>query len=134
MGFNTPPPLLTKLHLPLAGKPHCEVEIEGRCLLAAMGNVTYPPDARHAKSSGKVVLAASIDPDGSVRGIRISESMSNGLANAAIRDLRTWRFDAADRRDLFRVTYSYEIDESRLRGGAPSAEWTAPGEVRVRAH
>ncbi len=134
VGFNTAPALVTRVNLPITPQLHCKMEMMGRCLLSAMRNVAYPQDARRAGAVGRVVLAGSVDPDGSVASIRVLESASKSLANAAIRDLRSWHFDAAEHGNMVHVTYSYEIDESQPSSGYNGVEWTAPGEVRIRIH
>lgn len=129
MGFTTAPSLMTKMNLLLA-QTHCEMEMAGRCLLAAGRDVSVPERVRPA--AGKVVFDATVGPQGSVSRIRIVESASRSLADAAIGDLRTWQFDAAGHPDRIRVTYSYEVDQARPRGSGPGVEWVSSGLVRVR--
>ena len=130
MGFNTAPSLMTKINLLLAAQTHCEMEMAGRCLLAAARDVSVPERVR--PTAGKVVFDATVAPQGSVSRVHIVESASRSLVDAAIGDLRAWQFDSAGHPDRIRVTYSYEIDQARPRGSAPAVEWVSSGLVRVR--
>ena len=140
MGFGTAPILRTMLDLPLPAAPHCRLEIQNRCLMAAMEQISYPQEALKKRATGVVVLTGVIRRDGQCAGLHLQETDvkagedTEWLVNVAFQDLRTWQFDAADRDDAVRVTYSFAVDASLPRGVAPQVEWVSPSQVKVRAN
>ncbi|MGP8176260.1 MAG: energy transducer TonB [Terracidiphilus sp.] len=140
MGFIADPSLDTSLDLPLAAKPHCRLEIQNRCLMAAVEKITYPQSALEARASGVIVLAGTVDRDGRVTGLHLAEAdvipgeEKKRLVNAALHDLETWQFDAGAHADPIRITYSFAVDSSLPRGVVPQVQWASPNEVTVRAN
>jgi TonB family protein len=132
-------PLATRFDLPLVGAPQCRLQIMGRCLLA-LSDFTYPSEALKRKSSGTVVLTGEIKRNGKVAALRVAESDVNPvegkdiLARAALENLKAWRFDAGERDDPIRITYSYVIDASLPRGAPPGVEWGLPNQVTIRGN
>ncbi len=55
---------------------------------------TYPMQARSERLSGKVVLSATIDADGSIRDVAVV-SGSPILADSAAKAVRQWRYSPA---------------------------------------
>jgi TonB family protein len=127
----------TRIDLPIATKPHCRLEIDGRCLLAShwMG---YPMEALRQKASGAVALAGTVTPSGKVRFIRVVKTKSSGraeetiLTNAAVQNLSSWRLETAPGSRSIRITYSFKMDDSLPYKGRTDVHWS-PGEVAVRA-
>jgi len=117
-----------------------KLELQNRCIMLAATSVTYPQEALKTKASGTITLTGTIGRDGKIKGIRVAEARVTpsqamaSLVNAARRDLRTWRLEAADHDDPLRVTYSYVIDSSLPRGGEPITRWDPPNQVEVRAN
>lgn len=140
VGFTSAPSLDTTVNLPLAGARHCRLEIQNRCLMAAMEKITYPQGAPPTRASGTVALVGLIRRDGRVTGLRVAEvdvrpAQEKGrLANAALNDLETWQFDAGGHDDPIRIVYSFAIDAALPRGVAPEVRWVSPNEVEVRAN
>jgi protein TonB len=55
----------------------------------------YTEEARQARVQGIVILQAIIDPQGSVTDVRVLKGLPEGLAEAAVATVRTWRFKPA---------------------------------------
>ena len=126
----------TTINLPTTSRPACTLEMAGRCLLA-LNTVDYPWDALKASASGGVTLEGEIARDGIVKQVRIVRqeahpSDSQGrLVNAAVQNLKTWRFEAAPHPDSIRITYAYTIDAS-FAPGHVSVQFRLPGQVEIR--
>lgn len=129
----------TKVVLPASGKPHCQLEVDDRCLTAVDDIIAYPKDALTAKASGSVVLTGTIKRDGRVSGLRVVETKVDGhegedsLVNAARQNLMRWQFDAAGSDAAIRITYSYVIDASLVGDGEPEVYWALPKGITIRA-
>jgi len=140
MGENTAPSWSTTIALPIVGAPHCRLEIQNRCLMAAMEKVTYPQEAPETRASGVVMLVGTIGRDGGVSGLRVETADvkpppgREQLVRAAIQDLKAWQFDAAAHDDPIRIVYSFAIDTARPRGAPPQVRWVSPNQVEVRAN
>lgn len=138
MGYNTGPSLATTIALPVVAAPQCRLEIQSRCLMAAMEKITYPKEALRMRASGRIVLVGTIGRDGRVTDLHVAEAgvkpdeEKGQLVNAALQDLKTWQFDAAGRDDPIRIIYSFAIDTSRARGSVPGVLWVSPNQVKVR--
>jgi hypothetical protein len=114
LGLRGPASLNTTIDLPLTTAPHCQLEIGSRCLMAALEEIDYPQEALKVRAGGKVTVAGVIDRDGGVRKIQVvsTDAQPNdgsALANAALHDLGTWRFDSGDRDDPIEIVYSFVI-------------------------
>jgi len=139
MGDNTAPSWFTRISLPLAGAAHCRLEIQDRCLMAAMEKITYPQEALKMRASGVVTLAGTMQRDGRVAGLRVAEADvkppqgREQLVAAALQDLKTWQFDTAAHEDAIRIAYSFAIDTALPRGAPAQARWVSPNRVEVRA-
>jgi protein TonB len=57
--------------------------------------IPYPAGARRAGVEGQVVLVLRLDPDGTVRGVRVVSGPSPELARAAEEGARRFRFTPA---------------------------------------
>jgi TonB family protein len=126
----------TRIKLPVTSPPACNLEVADRCLLA-LNAVNYPWDALKANISGTVTLEGVIARDGVVKQVRIvsrevhpSDSPAR-LVNAAVQNLKTWRFEAASHPDSIRITYAYLIESSGVPGHV-SVQFELPREVEIR--
>lgn len=78
--------------------------------------------------------------DGKMKDIRAVEASVNPsegktpLVNAAVQNMKAWRFDSAEHNDPIRITFSYVIDTSQPHGGATVVDWALPGQVTVTAY
>lgn len=110
-------PYDTRIDLPVTGIPRCRLEFSGRCVLA-LDPIYYPDEALTQGISGGVLLAGLISKSGEIRNIKISETsvkplgQSQILADDAVRNLKTWRLEAARREEPIQIKYSYVIDPS----------------------
>ena len=57
----------------------------------------YTEESLAQEIEGTVVLMAIVRQDGSVGAVTVSKSLEDGLAQNAVRSMRTWRFDPATR-------------------------------------
>jgi hypothetical protein len=139
-GYMGDPSLTNTFDLPLSRTQRCTVEVQNRCLIAAMEEITYPQEALRTRGSGAIDLEGVIGRDGAVTGLHLTRAdvkpsgEKGRLANAALRDLRTWRFDAAEQSSPIRIVYSFAVDSSLAPGAAPKVRWTSPDHVSVRAN
>jgi hypothetical protein len=127
----------TKINLPAVSTPPCTLEMAGRCLLA-LSKIEYPWDALKTHVSGAVTLEAEIARDGTITAVKSAGAGPSGqeqasLINAAIQNLKSWRFETASRRDALRIVYSFTIDTSGTLG-QPSLQFDLPDKVEIRGH
>jgi TonB family protein len=120
-----------RINLPAATIPKCPLHISERCLIAAEP-IYYPTRALQQQVFGAVTLTGRIRSDGVVANVKIAETRNpNGnieLAQAALRNLRTWRFEARSSEEALRITFTFAI-------GSPAAlEFALPGQVLIRAN
>lgn len=108
-------PYDTKIALSQTERPHCALQISGRCLLAAE-RARYPHAALYGHVAGDVTISGVIPRDGSTSEIQVQRT-SNGpmeanglLVDQAIRTTRTWHFEPQAHITPFLITYSYRID------------------------
>lgn len=125
----------TRINLPINTAPPCTLEIAGRCLLALSG-IDYPWEALKARISGTITLEGMIARDGSLRHIQASGPQTNPgdarrlLVDAALKNLKTWRFETASHPDPLRIAYSYTIDSSGSPGHT-SLKFELPEKVQI---
>jgi TonB family protein len=131
--------LSTTIDVPFSLKPPCRLEMAGRCLIAVLTQTAYPQEALLARAGGSIVLTGTIKRDGAVAGLRVvntdikPEVEEESLAKAALQNLEKWQFDAADRDDPLRITYSYAIETSLSPGTPAQVDWDLPNQVIIRA-
>lgn len=129
-------PYSTRIDLLAATTPHCHLEINNRCLIA-LERITYPDEALKA---GAVTLSGIVTPSGTVNRVRVvkTESVPPGaetmLANAAAKNLSSWRVEPGPHQDEIRITYSYLIDNSLHRVDGTQVQWALPNEVMIRGN
>lgn len=145
LGYREDPSLHTKVDLPTSASPRCQLEILNRCLMAVVGDITYPGNARKNATFGRVTLSALIERDGSTSHIEVKDAdvrpaeFKEALLAAAVQNLRTWQFDASGQETPFQIDYSYVIDSGPLARGqsagqvtvVPALPWNV--EIRVKA-
>jgi TonB family protein len=59
----------------------------------------YTNKARKAKLQGTVGLAVIVNPDGTVRDVRVTKSFEDGLDESAVKTVKKWEFKPAVDRD-----------------------------------
>jgi TonB family protein len=127
--------LATRIDLPLAGTPGCTVGLGSRCLLA-WERFSYPSDPIAGVASGSVIVEGRVGRDGSVTSVRATdggafpETATKALADAAVKHVRSWRFEPSPRDDRFRITYWYTPDSS-IAPGMTRINVEFPERVRV---
>lgn len=138
VGYEGDSSYATKLNLPLSAASHCRLEISNRCVFV-LGDIDYPADAIRERGSGSVVLRGSIKKNGKVSRISIitssvsSENSKTLLANAAVRNLATWRLGMAPNSSTIQITYSFAIDGSLTRELHTHVQWALPDRVQITA-
>jgi hypothetical protein len=100
-------PFSTRIDLPVAKRPVCKLQIQDRCVTAF--DHIY---SSNVPGSGTVTLAAQIEPTGSVSGIRIvhrgTSEDKKARADFALKNLKSWRFEPAQKKTKIQITYSIE--------------------------
>ena len=98
-----------------AEQTHCTLQVSGRCLLA-VDRVQYPHAALYGHVAGEVAISGVIRKDGSTSELHVQQT-SNGpvqasklLVDQAIRNIRSWHFEAQAHITPILVTYLYQID------------------------
>ena len=138
MGYNSVPSSVTSIDLPLVAATRCRLAVQDRCLIAAMERIAYPQEALKTRTSGVIVLKGTVKRDGRVTGLRVAradttpDQEKGRLADAALKDLRTWRFDAAGHDDPIQIVYSFAVETAPIGGGSTQVQWVPPNQVEVR--
>jgi hypothetical protein len=136
-----------KLDLPLSGRPRCGriAMLLDRCLIAVVGDTTYPQTALKNAAFGRVTVTGWIERDGSVNRIDVKDAdvrppqFKELLTSAAVENLKTWQFGVSDEATPFQIDYSYVMDTGPVARGQyagevtvyPSLPWNI--EIRVKA-
>jgi len=130
VGVNSP--FSTRIDLPVTGKPSCKLQIHDRCL------VTFDHIAATSEDgSGTVTLTARIEQSGAVSDVRIPDwgaitsSQQQALADFAMRNLRTWRFEQSRTKDEMRIMYSLEWVHTPLKDGV-EVQFMLPDRVNIK--
>lgn len=127
----------TRINLPTAEKPHCRLELDGRCVLA-LEPIFYPADALKGKVSGAVTLTGTIAGTGKVSNTSVTEisveptGRKDVLVNAALENLKTWQVEASSRLDRIRITYSFQLVAPGIRTGQPDLQFDLPSKITIR--
>lgn len=128
----------TRIDLPAQNDFECRLEINRRCLVA-LEHIDYPGDLLKAHVSGIVSLTGMIARDGRLRSVKAIDADATptnsklGLMEAAVDNLKTWRFEPTDRESFIQIKYSYVIDDSVAAGETLGSEFHLPSEVVIRA-
>jgi TonB family protein len=135
MPFGGERKFATEIDLPVTSPHECNLELRGRCLLAA-DKIEYPQEALEKHIFGEVTLVGIITRDGAVSRVELAvskeRSVNGELSDAAIASLRTWNLEPATHEDTVRITYSYKIQNLGLESN-PQIEFALPDEVFVTA-
>jgi len=136
-GYREWDPLLeTRIDLPVTATPVCRLGIAGRCLLE-FRHIYYPNTAGNADVSGRVTVTGRIRRDGTVSGLAVAGAEASppdqrqALADFASSNLGTWRFEPGKRDEAVRITYYFEVADSRSAVHEANVEFGLPNEVRV---
>lgn len=135
MPFGSSGQFETRINLPATVIPKCTLEITDRCLLA-LDDLKYPWDALNTKASGTVTVVGVIARDGMVKDVALAPEPNPGeihglLVEAALKNLKTWRFETASHSDPIRIAYSYIIETSGS-AGHTSFQFDLPRKVEIR--
>ena len=128
----------TRIDLPLKGKPRCRFDVADRCLISA-GAPDYP-EAVEGSLEGSVRVDVLVTPRGTISSARVAEVESGSadgggqaFARAAIENVKTWRFDPAEREDAATINYRFEfVDRPRALSSEEKVRSTDFGLVEVR--
>jgi hypothetical protein len=122
-------PHMTRIDLPVATTPHCQLEINHRCLIA-MQQFPYPTKLLKSTPSGTVTLTATITRSGKIDHVRVvkAESIS---PSQAVRNLSSWRLEPGPREEAIQITYSYAIDNSLRHMDGMQVHWALPDAVSI---
>jgi len=129
-GLN--PAFNTRVTLPATGKLSCRLQIQDRCLVAF--NHIY---LLAGMGSGAVTLAAQIQPDGSVSGVRIVDPDAvkskdeHEIADYAVQHLQSWHFEQRKTNVSIKITYSVEHVDTPLTGGM-DVQFMLPDRVDIK--
>lgn len=110
-------PFLTQIDLPANGAPVCRLAIDNRCLLE-FHDLGKPSTQEAPNPSGAITIGATIGRNGKVSNLKVtgaavaSEKDRPVLAEAALANLRTWRFEPVARTSPIRITYRFRISNT----------------------
>jgi TonB family protein len=127
--------LATRIDLPTAEVPRCTVAIGSRCLMA-WDRFSYPSEPLMGVASGSVIVEGQVGRDGLVTSVRATdggafpETATRALTDAAVKHVRSWRFEPSSHDDRFRITYWYTPDSS-IAPGITRINVEFPERVRV---
>ncbi len=80
--------------------------------LTRQGEATYPPEARNAGLTGKVLLELDLSAEGKVSQARVVESAGHGFDEAALEAVRQFEFSPAEvdgKPATVRIQYAYQF-------------------------
>jgi hypothetical protein len=129
----------TRIELPITTQPRCSLEISERCV-SLVDDIDYPSGPLSANGTGTVSLEATINADGTIANVLVIEAdihpteAKHILADAALKNLETWQFDASASRSPIRIAYSYVLDDSLRSGSPPEVQWDLPNRIVIRAN
>jgi TonB family protein len=94
-------------------------------------SLTYPPLAHQARIVGDVILSAEVDSHGHVNGWPWVLSGSQQLTQAAIENLRAWRFQPGPK-SVVTITYHFRVDGEPVEATLPTkCEFDLPDSVKI---
>jgi hypothetical protein len=125
----------TTIKFPGRTAPHCEMEIDNRCLIDTHP-IVYPNKGLSLRILGDAVLEAVITKAGKVDRIRIvkAESKPGGaeLAGAVELVLSSWRFEPGSSDRPLKITFTYQIDDSLRYTDGAKVDWHLPDKITIR--
>lgn len=124
-------PFNTRIDLATGEKSPCRLRIEGRCLLS-FDNIYSAKEY----GFGTVIVNAEIKENGAVsvknaKGESPNSARESALTQFAVRNLKSWRFEPADRKTKIRITFSIEQVDTPLKNGI-NVEFTLPERVKIQ--
>jgi TonB family protein len=125
----------TRIDLPIRVPRNCRVALASRCLMA-WDQFDYPSDPGAEAISGSVNVEGRVGRDGAVTSVRSTDggafpsTTAKLIANAAVKQIKSWRFEPSTREDQFRITYWY-TPESSLLPGTTRVDVEFPDRVRI---
>ena len=113
-------------------KPSCRLGLRGRCLLAFDHIAATSEDG-----SGTVTLTAQVEQNGSLSHVRFAnpDAVGSGpqraLADFALQNFKSWRFEPRKTREEIDITYSLEWVQAPLEHGV-EVRFMFPDAVSIR--
>lgn len=93
-------------------------------------SLEYPSAAHGAQIQGDVILHAQVEPDGHV----LAAILASGtlvLAEDAINNLRTWKFEPSDKEEYIEVVYHFVLVEPKVFNPRTTCKFDLPNSVTV---
>lgn len=125
-------PYTTRIDLPVTKRPVCKLQIQDRCVIA----FDHIYDSK-LPGSGTVTLAAQIERNGSVSGVRIvhrgTSEDKKARADFALKNLKSWRFEPAQKKTKIQITYSIEPALTPFEHGI-NVQFFLPDKVNIQVN
>lgn len=127
-------PFSTRIDLHITKRPGCRLQIQDRCVTAF--DHIY---SSKVPGSGTVTLAAQIERSGSVSGVRVIHLETvpsgdrKGLADFALKNLKSWRFEPAQKKTKIQITYSIESALTPFEHGV-NVQFFLPDKVNIQVN
>ena len=124
----------TKFDPDSKGPIACPAQVAHRCLVS-LQELGYPADAFRTGKSGAVTLTGTIAKNGTVANIRIDSPRGEDtiFSKSAVQNLKTWRFDQAQRNVPIRIKFSYVFDKDETDNKPTRLKFKLPDEIIVTA-
>jgi hypothetical protein len=125
-------PVNTKIDLSAPTVPPCKLQIDNRCML----NLDHIDPPRNETPSS-VTLTAEIEPSGSVSEVHVvdvnkdSPAAQRSLADFALQNLKSWRFESSPNKNDIRIVYSLERVTTPLEHGI-NVQFMLPDTVKIQ--
>ena len=125
-------PINTKIDLAIATVPPCKLQIDNRCVLN-LDHIDPPRD----ETPGSVTLTAEIERAGSVSDVHVVETNKDSsgaqksLADFALQNLKSWRFEGSQNKNDIRIVYSLERVTTPLEHGI-NVQFMLPDRVNIQ--
>lgn len=126
--------LETRIALPITVTPTCKLAMRDRCLLE-FDHIYYPPVDTWGDVSGRVTLTGIVEENGIMTGVSVISAKSDPhkeqrrLADFALKNLSTWRFESAKRKDQVHITYVFKRAGREVSG---VVRYRLPDEVLIQ--
>jgi hypothetical protein len=128
-------PLNTRIDLPVTEAPRCRLAMYDRCLLE-LRHIVYFRKPGEPPLSGTATLTGFIAENGAVTDVQVAKvatSTEEGiLRDASLSELATWRFESGRHRDPIRITFSYEVVDSKTLGEETRVQFFLPDRVVIQ--
>jgi len=129
-------PFNTRIDLPVAGEPGCNLAMKGRCVLEFQDHIDPLVNDR-PNASAEVTVAGRIGQNGVPSEVHAVDAKADSpdsqlvFTDRAIRNLRTWRFEPGRHFDDIRITYRFEVTDTTPSSGG-NVQIRLPDEVIIQ--